>query len=98
MMTTTPTSTNNQTTKVKRPREGGALCNIFFFGFCFVVGFFSPLCFYQAQKVFYHQESNYYLQIKHNKSFYHKVSDIATSLVFLIFCHSFKEIAKEKKK
>ncbi len=62
----TPTSTNTQTTKVQRPREGGVLCNIYFFGFCFVVGFFSSLCFYQAQKVFYHQESNYYLRIKHN--------------------------------
>jgi hypothetical protein len=69
-MTTTPTLTGNQTTKVKRPKEGG-ICVIFIFFRVLFCGrfFFSPLCFYQAQKVFYHQESNYYLQFKHNRGF-----------------------------
>jgi len=50
----TTTSIDNQTTKVKRPREGG-FCVTFFFGFCFVMGpFFFPLHFCQAHKVFYH--------------------------------------------
>jgi hypothetical protein len=69
-MTTTPTSTSNQTTKVKRPREGG-VCVIYLFLLVLFWGrfLFFPLCFYEAQKIFYHQESNYYLQIKHNRRF-----------------------------
>ncbi len=67
MTTTRLASIGNKTTKVKRPKEGG-FC-IFFFGFCFVLSPFFSLCFYEAQKVFYHQECGYYLQIKHNKRF-----------------------------
>jgi len=66
----TTKSTSNQTTKVKRPREGG-VCAIYFFLWVLFCGrfFFPLLCFYQAQKKIYHQESNYYLQIKHNRRF-----------------------------
>jgi hypothetical protein len=51
MMTTTPTSSGNQTTKVKRPKEGG-FCVTFYFWVLFCgKSFFFPLCFCQAQKI-----------------------------------------------
>ncbi len=56
-----------QDNKGEKAKGGWVLCN--FFGFCFVVGFSFLLCLCQAQKVFYHQESGYYLQIKHNRWF-----------------------------
>jgi len=68
MMTTIPlASTSNKITKVKKAKGGWVL--YFLFGFCFVLGPFFSLCFFQAQNVFYHQESGYYLQIKHNRRF-----------------------------
>ncbi len=67
-----------------------------FFRFCCVLGpFFLHFC--QAQKVFYHKKSGYYLQIKHNRSFYHKKKYFSTILVFLSFCHDPRKIAKEEK-
>jgi len=58
MMTTTLPSIANQTTKVKRPREGGfCLCNFFFLGF--VIGpffFFYVSIKHRILFSFYHQE------------------------------------------
>jgi hypothetical protein len=42
---------------------------VFFLGFVLWWVLFFPLHFCQTQKVFYFQESGYYLQIKHNKMF-----------------------------
>jgi hypothetical protein len=67
---TTPTSIDNKKTKVKKLKENGFCVFLFFcfflFRFCFVVGPFF-LHFRQTYKVFYHQESSHYIQIKHNK-------------------------------
>jgi len=52
MMTTTPTSTNNKTTKVKRLREDRFCLFAFLLSrFCFVVGFFFN-AFVQLRKFF----------------------------------------------
>jgi hypothetical protein len=69
MMTTTLASIGNQTTKVKRPREGGFYVT-FFFWFLFVVGLFFSFTFLSSLKIsFFHQEFGYYLQIMVNKRF-----------------------------
>jgi len=81
MMTITPTSTCNQTRKVKRPREGG-FCVTFFLGVLFYGGsfFFSFMFLSSAKSFFYHQEFGYYLQIKHNRRFLPQSEQ---------FCHGF---------
>jgi hypothetical protein len=85
-MTTTPTSTNNKTMKVKRLKEGG-FCVILFWGgggggwFC--NGFFLSFC--QAHFFFNHQESGYYLQIKHNIRFLSQKEKLCHDLGFSWF-------------
>jgi hypothetical protein len=95
----TPTSKGNQTTKVKRPREG-KVCVSFIFLWVLLCGkfLFSLYVSKNPKKKNYHQESNYYLQIKHNKRFLPQSEPFCHGLGFLYFCHSFKEIAKEKEK
>jgi len=60
---------------------------VFFFSFTFLS---SPKSF------FYHQESSYYLQIKHNRRFEPQNEQFVMVLVFLSFCHKPNEIPKEK--
>ncbi len=50
----------------------------------------------KSKKFSYHQESSYYLQIKHNGKFLHKVNNFVMVLVFISFCHNPNEIPKEK--
>jgi hypothetical protein len=59
--------------------------------------FFCPLCFCQAHKIFYHQKSGYYLQIKHNRRFLPQSEQFCLSWFFLVFV-SPKNLAKEKEK
>jgi hypothetical protein len=54
MMKTTPTSTSNQTTKVKRPREGGFCV---FFSLVLWLVLFSYV-FVKPKNIFYLQESS----------------------------------------
>jgi hypothetical protein len=95
MMITTLTSTGNKTMKVKRSMEGG-FC-VIFWGFYFLVGPFFSIRFCQPDKVFYHQESGYYIQIKHNRRFLPQFFFFAVVLVFLNICHNFREITNEIK-
>jgi hypothetical protein len=85
MMTTTLASTSNQTTEVKRPREGGFYVT-FLFGFCFVVGPFFSFTFLSSLESFsFHQESSYYLHIKHNKRFLSQSEQFCHGLGFSQF-------------
>ncbi len=95
-MTTTLTATCNQTTKVKRPREGG-LCVTFSFWVLFCGRcFFTFYVFIKPVKFFFITKK-LVITYKLNtiKGFYHKVTNFAMVLVFLFFCHNFKEMAKE---
>ncbi len=100
MMITTLASTGNQTMKVKRRREGEFCVTLFFWvlfcGESFVFVFLSFTFLSSRKSSFYHQESNYYLQIKHNRKFLHKVNNFVMDLVFFSFCHNPNEIPKEK--
>ncbi len=85
MMITTPASTSNQTTKVKRPMEGG-FCVIFSFWvlFCDESSFFS-LCFFQTQNVFsilITKKLVITYKLSTIEGFYRKMNDFATVLVF----------------
>jgi hypothetical protein len=51
--------------------------------------FFLHFC--QVQKVFYDQEFNHYLQIKHQKKLYYNKRDFTTILVFLGFVTIFEK-------
>ncbi len=94
-MTTTLASTSNQTTKVKRPKEGG-FCVTFSFWFLFCGGtFFFFHIFVKPRKFFFRQEYGHYLQIKHNKRFLPQSDQFCHGLSFSFFCHNFKEMAKE---
>ncbi len=94
----TPMSTNNQTTKVKRPREGGVCVVLFIFWvlFCgrFFFFFFFP-CFYEAKKSFITKNLVIVYKLSTMEGFYYKVNAFVMGLVFLYFCHSFKEISKK---
>lgn len=98
-MTTTPTLTGNQTTKVKRPKEGGICVILFFFRVLFCGRFFFPLYVSIKLKKFFIIKN---LIITYNLStiegFYQKMNDFATCLIFLNFFHSFKKIAKKNEK
>ncbi len=96
MMITTPISTCNTTTKVKRPREDG------FCGFCFsfvwvlFCGGSFYLHFRLVYNYFYHKKSNHYLQIKHNRKFLLQRERLHHNLGFFCFCHNFGKIAKKE--
>jgi len=94
-MKTTPTSTNNETTKVKRLREGRFCVFLFFFflfGFCFVVGHIY-YAFVKLKKFFITKNLVIIFKLNTIKSFYY----IERNLGFFCFCHtSLREIAKEK--
>ncbi len=61
------------------------------------LSFFLSFTFLSSRKSsFYHQESSYYLQIKHNRKFLHKVNNFVMVLVFFSFRHNPNEIPKEK--
>jgi hypothetical protein len=72
---------NNEGEKAK---GGWVLCNFFWILFCGGSFFFS-LHFYQAQNVFFHQESSYYIQIKHNERFLPQNDKLSQSWCFLVF-------------
>jgi hypothetical protein len=67
--TTTPTSTNNKTTKVKRPKEDMFCVFMLFFCPSFVLWWVLFFRFPQIEKFFNHQESSSYIQIKHKREF-----------------------------
>ncbi len=69
MTTATPTSTNNKTTKVKRPKEDMFCVFMLFFCLSFVLWWVLFLMIHQIEKFFYHQESNSYIQIKQKREF-----------------------------
>jgi len=70
----------------------------FFFFFVWILfcdgSFFS--CFCQVYKIFYHQESTHYLQIKHNKKFMLQRKKLHHNLSIFCFCHYTRGIAKEE--
>jgi len=60
------------------------------FGFYFVMcPFFLRFC--QVQKVFYHQEFNHYLQIKHKKNYIIMKETSPQSWFFLVFVTIFEK-------
>jgi hypothetical protein len=95
-MTTTPTSTINKTTKVKRSREGG-FC-VIFFGFCFVVGFFFLYVSVKPKKFFITKNLVITYKLSTINGFCHKVKDFSMVLGFFSFCLNPREITKEIEK
>jgi hypothetical protein len=98
-MTTTPTSIDNKTTKVKRLRED-KFCVFFaflLFGFCFMVGPFF-YTFVKPRKKFISKNLIIIFKLRTIESFYYTQKDFATILVFLGSCCSPREIAKEQQK
>jgi hypothetical protein len=92
-MPSTLVSIGNKTTKVKRPRKGWFCVFLFWVLFC-GESFFLYFC--QAHKVFYHQESSYYLQIKHNRKFLPQKKILLWSWFFLVFVTILKNQQKRK--
>jgi hypothetical protein len=97
VMITTPTSIDNKTTKVKRPREDG-FC-VFLFFFCPGLILWWVLFFYAFVK--FNKKNitkNLVLIFKLStiENFYYIQNDFATILVFLGSCHNLREITKEK--
>ncbi len=82
--TITPTSTDNQTMKVEKLKEGG-FCIFVFLGFVLQWDFFN------TKKLVITYKLNTI------KGFSHKRKNFATILVFFDICHSLGEITKEKK-
>ncbi len=81
-MTTTPTSTNNKTTKVKRLREDRfCLFAFLLFRFCFVVGLFFNV-FFKLKKFFITKNLVIIFKIITIKSFYNTYGNFAIILVF----------------
>jgi len=83
---------------VKSPREGG-VCVIYFFLWVLLCGrFFFPLYVsIKPKKFFITKNLIITYKLSTIEGFYHKVSNFAMGLIFLNFCHSFKEITKGKK-
>jgi hypothetical protein len=90
-MTTTPASTNNKTTKVKRLKEDM---------FCVFLVFFCDGSFFYAfiKLFFFFITKNLIIIFKLStiESLYYIKKYFTTILVFLGFCHNLKEIAKEE--
>ncbi len=83
-MTTIPTSIDNQTMKVKRPREGG-FCVTLFFRFCSVMCPF-PFTFLSSPQIFLIPKNLVItFKISTIEGFYHKVNYFSIVLVFFSF-------------
>jgi len=54
------------------------------------------LHFRQTYKIFYHQESSHYIQIKHNKKLILQRKKLRHNLGISWFCHSPRKIAKKE--
>ncbi len=87
--TIAPTSTDNQTMKVKKLKEGG-FCIFVFLGFVLWWVFFLKSFFITKKLVITYKLNTI-------KGFYYKSRNFATILIFLDFCHSLGEITKGKK-
>ncbi len=87
--TITPTSTDNQTMKVEKLKEGG-FCIFVFLGFVLQWDFFKKNIFITKKLVITYKLNTI-------KGFSHKRKNFATILVFFDICHSLGEITKEKK-
>jgi len=97
VITATPTSIDNKTTKVKKKRENRFYVFFAFllFGFCFMVGpFFYN--FIKPRKFFISKNLVIIFKLSTIKSLYYTYKNFATILVFLGSCHSPREIAKEE--
>jgi hypothetical protein len=92
-MTTTPTSTSNKTTKVKRPREGG-FC-VIFLGFVLWWVFLFFYVYVKPKKFFITKNLVITYKLSTIDDFYHKVKDFAMVLVFLSSCFNPRKITKE---
>ncbi len=98
MMSTTPTSIDNKTTKVKRLRED-RFC-IFSFCFSFILVLFCGGSFFYTlssnlESFFISKNLVIIFKLNTIKNFYYIQKDFATILVFLGSCHSPREITKE---
>jgi hypothetical protein len=96
-MTATPTSIDNKTTKVKRPREEWFCIFLLFFFLGFVLWWVLFFYVFVKLKLFFITK-NLLLILKLNtiESFYYIEKDFVTILDFLGCCHSFREIMNEE--
>ncbi len=96
MMTTTPTSTGNKISKVKRLRENGfRVFYLYIFWVIFCGGSFFYV-FFKLIKFFIANNLVIAYKLSTIESFYYKKQNFNTILVFLGFCHNPGEIAKEE--
>jgi hypothetical protein len=84
MMTTTLASRGNQTTKVKRPKEGGFCVTFSFWVLFFDGSFFFLYVSIKFRNFFFlnHQKFGYCLQIKHNRRFLPQSEQLCHGLGF----------------
>jgi len=98
--TTTPTSIDNKTTKVKRLREDRFCVFFFFFCFSFVWVLFCGGSFFytfvKLRKFYFSKNLIIIFKLSIIESFYYTKRNFTTILVFLGSCHSPKTITKEE--
>jgi hypothetical protein len=98
-MTATLTSTDNKTTKVKRPKENRFYVFLFFFCPSFVLWwFFFFYAFVKLRKFFITKNLVFIFKLNIVENLYYIEKDFAIILVFLCSCHSLGEIANEEEK
>jgi hypothetical protein len=93
---TTPTSTNNKTTKVKRLKEDKFCVFLFFFCLDFILWWVFFYAFVKLKKKIITKNLVIIFKLSTIKKIYYTKKDFVTILVFLGFCHNPREIAKEK--
>jgi len=93
-MSTTPTSTNNKTTKVKRPRENRFCVFLLFFCLGFILWSVFFYAFVNFRKKIITKNLVFIFKLSTIESFYHTKRDFTIILVFFCSYHNLREITK----